>query len=130
MNKISLLSVLRQRHRGTLTTICHCRYLLKRKQTTMFAETILTTHPTSSMVCQKQPVGVQTNCCFLVNIKKLKDPADIRADDLGTWKHNGRRTSYVKVLRDNDGKIVEVTKLLNRQNFPTDKIVELTKLLN
>lgn len=66
------------------------------------ARILLTTNPTSDIVCQKSPKGAQQNSCFLVNITNLKDPRDLRADDLGTWRHNGVVTTYVKVNRSSN----------------------------
>ena len=48
------------------------------------------------------------NCSFLVNCSKLKDRRDIRADDLGTWQHNGVITRYLKVTKDVTGRIKEI----------------------
>ena len=77
---------------------------------TKTARTLLTTNPTSNTVCQKQPIGVQRNCCFLVNLANLKGRRDIRADDLGVWNHNGVITSYLKVERNSNGDVSEIFK--------------------
>lgn len=61
------------------------------------ARILLSTNPTSKAVCQKFPKGAQQNCCFLVNLTNSKDPRDLRADDLGTWRHNGVVTTYLRV---------------------------------
>ena len=55
-----------------------------------------------------QPVCVQDNFVFIVDISKLNKPEDIRADDLGSWECNGKRCLYCSV--DDMGYIVEVRK--------------------
>ena len=61
------------------------------------AHILLSTNPTSEAVCQTSPKGTQQNSCFLVNLTNLKDPRDVRVDDLGTWRHNGVVTTYLSV---------------------------------
>ena len=38
------------------------------------------------LLCSTHPVSVQNNVSFVVDLSKLKDPNDVHADDLGTWK--------------------------------------------
>lgn len=61
------------------------------------AHILLSTNPKSEAVCQTSPKGTQQNSCFLVNLTNLKDPRDVRVDDLGTWRHNGVVTTYLSV---------------------------------
>jgi len=51
-------------------------------------------------VCSAQPVSVEHNCSFLVDLKCVADPNDLRADNCGVWKHQGVRKNWVVV----DGK--------------------------
>jgi len=44
------------------------------------------------LICSTHPVLVENNVSFVVDLSKLKNPNDIRADDLGTWKCTG---SYI-----------------------------------
>ena len=44
-----------------------------------------------SAIATSQPVSVQDNLVFIVDISKLDKPEDIRADDLGFWTCNGKR---------------------------------------
>lgn len=53
------------------------------------ARILLSTNPTSK--------AAQQNCCFLLNLTNSKDPRDLCADDLGTWRHNGVVTTYLRV---------------------------------
>jgi len=43
------------------------------------------------LICSTHPVLVENNVSFVVDLSKLKNPSDIRADDLGTWKCTGSR---------------------------------------
>jgi len=51
-------------------------------------------------VCSAQPVSVEHNCSFLVDLKCVADPNDLRADDCGMWKHQGVQKNWMVV----DGK--------------------------
>ena len=55
-------------------------------------------------VCSAQPVSVEHNCSFLVDLKCVADPNDLRADDCGVWKHQGVRKNWVVV--DSKGSIL------------------------
>ena len=50
-----------------------------------------------SRICSKQPILVQQNYIFVVNLKLLEDPDDIKSDDCGHWVHNGRKSTRVAV---------------------------------
>lgn len=84
------------------------------------ARVLLSTKSSSGSVCQKRPIRVQQNCSFLVNCSLLKDRRDIRADDLGTWNHNGVITTYFKVKKDFQGKVVEISQ--QPKSFQTEKV--------
>jgi len=43
------------------------------------------------IICSTHLVLVENNVSFVVDTSKLKNPNDIRADDLGTWKCTGSR---------------------------------------
>ena len=60
-----------------------------------------------SLVCHRQPIIVENNCLFLVNLPSLDDPDDIKSDDCGHWVHNGRKSTCVAVTFQNK-KIVDV----------------------
>ena len=59
-------------------------------------------------IATSQPVCVQDNLVFIVDISKLDKPEDIRADDLGSWDCNGKRCSYCCV--DDQGYVVTISK--------------------
>ena len=59
------------------------------------------------LLCSTHPVSVQNNVSFVVDLSKLKDPNDVRADDLGTWKCTGSRLLQFSVkMSDTDCRIV------------------------
>lgn len=45
-----------------------------------------------------QPVSVENNVSFVVNLSCLSNPDDVRADDLGAWKCNGSRSLQFSVI--------------------------------
>ena len=56
-------------------------------------------HPVfqEELLCSSRPVSVENNVSFVVDLSKLKDPNDVRADDLGAWKCTGLRTLQLVV---------------------------------
>jgi len=61
---------------------------------------LLNTAASSNMVCFCTPNNVQHNCTFLVDQTKLKNVADLRADDSGSWKNNGVQCVIVAVTEE------------------------------
>ena len=64
-----------------------------------------------SIACSKQPILVENNYMFLVNLTSLNDPDDIKSDDCGHWVHNGRKSTYVAVKSQN-GKVSNVKSIV------------------
>lgn len=58
-------------------------------------EILLSKH--KDRVCVKHPIAVEENASFLVDLDKLDHVDDIKSDDCGHWKHNGRKTIKVAV---------------------------------
>ena len=56
---------------------------------------ILLGNVSKEKVCKAQPVNVEHNCSFVVDLSCVNDPNDLRADDSGVWKHQGVRKSWV-----------------------------------
>ena len=52
---------------------------------------LLDKHLPFNRIATCQPVGVQDNLVFVIDLSKLEKPEDIRADDLGSWTCNGKR---------------------------------------
>ena len=59
-----------------------------------------------AVIATSQPVSVQDNLVFIVDISKLDRPEDIRAGDLGSWTCNGKRRLQCSV--DNRGHVIDV----------------------
>lgn len=53
---------------------------------------------------------VQRNCSLLLNCNQLKDLNDVRADDLGTWNHNGVIKTFLEVVQDPTGRVLDIKK--------------------
>ena len=54
----------------------------------------------SNKVCKVQPLGVNINCAFIVDLDHV-DPEDLKADDNGSWKNNGtRRRNFILNLQN------------------------------
>ena len=65
---------------------------------------ILLKERSAQYVCHKQPMHVQQNAIFLVNLSAVK-LQDLPADDNGTYRHNGMRTWVFDVENSSGGKI-------------------------
>ena len=48
-------------------------------------------------VCHIQPMGVTKNASFIIDIADVHF-ADLKADDLGSWKPNGTKATYFRFL--------------------------------
>ena len=48
-------------------------------------------------VCHVQPMGVTKNASFIIDVDDVHF-ADLKADDLGSWKPNGTKTTYFRIL--------------------------------
>ena len=59
-----------------------------------------------AVIATSQPVSVQDNLIFIVDISKLDRPEDIRSDDLASWTCNGKRRLQYSV--DNCGHVIDV----------------------
>ena len=67
------------------------------------ADVLLTDSMPPSSVFSKQPVHVCRNVSFVVDLQKLDDPMDIRADENGVWVRQDSPVAYVS-KHTNDGK--------------------------
>ena len=64
------------------------------------AEILLTESVPSQQICIEQPCYVQHNVSFVVDLHKLRDPLDIRADENGTWIRKGSPVAYVSIHKN------------------------------
>ncbi len=65
---------------------------------------ILLKKHSAQYVCHKQPMHVQQNAIFLINVSAIS-LQDLPADDNGTYRHNGMRTWVFEVENDIGGRI-------------------------
>ncbi|MCG8624910.1 MAG: hypothetical protein MJE68_23290, partial [Proteobacteria bacterium] len=49
------------------------------------------------MICSMQPVNVENNVAFIVDLGKLKNVKDLYCDDMGSWQYNGVYHSWLTV---------------------------------
>lgn len=55
------------------------------------------------MVCTEMPLGCKTTSTFLLDTSYFQSTLDIRADNNGKWRHNGRKSEFIGV--DDDGHV-------------------------
>ncbi len=78
---------------------------------------ILVTDSTpSTKQCTQQPTAVHHNVAFVVNLTKLNDYRDIRADENGVWKRNGAPVAFISV--HNSGKTKKVVRRKTMKSHP------------
>ena len=65
--------------------------------TTEIIETLLDPDLDRNVVATTQPVGVENNAIFIVDLKYLKHTKDIMCDELGSWRNNGCPSIWVIV---------------------------------
>ena len=87
---------------------------------------IMNVYP-SQYVCSMQPVAVQHNATFLVNSATLKNPNDIKCDDMSTWIHKGSPTMSIAVARCSNLEIDHIKKLKKSEDISEYKEVFLLK---
>ena len=68
-------------------------------------EVLLDKHLPFNRIATCQPVGVQDNLVFVIDLSQLEKPEDIRADDLGSWTCNGKRCVQCVV---HDGEVSDI----------------------
>ena len=56
----------------------------------------------SSYLCTSQPVAVEKNCLFIVDLRHMKNSKDL-CDDMGSWVCNGVCSGWVSI--DEDGTV-------------------------
>ena len=76
-----------------------------------------------SKVCSMQPVNVENNAVFIVDLGKLKTVKDLYCDDMGSWQYNGVYQSWLEV--DENGFISTLGK--NKPSQPAPNTYYITK---
>ena len=62
-------------------------------------------------VCQKQPLSVNRNATFIVDLSHLPSKKDVFAGDMGVWKHTGSPSQYFEVRKNRFGSLMEIVSL-------------------
>jgi hypothetical protein len=83
-------------------------------------------HEVKRDVCSKQPIGVVTSSTFFVDLSKLEHRADIRSDDLGVWINKGVRSTYSRILFDDD-KIKKIVKMPSKPSVMSPSVYRLKR---
>ncbi len=63
-------------------------------------------------VCHIHPMGVTSNATFIIGLDDLHFP-DLKADDLGSWKPNGTKVTYFRILLSGAIRIMSVKPKVN-----------------
>ena len=69
----------------------------------------------SGIISNAVPHGVQENATFIVNIDGLKHRKDENSDVNAAWVLTGCKRKFYTVVKDDDGKIVELEKVNNEE---------------
>ena len=72
----------------------------KHLSTAAIVEALLDPDLEQDQICKTQPVGIESNLAFIVDLKHLKHPKDVLCDELGSWKCNGCHHTWVVVNED------------------------------
>ena len=71
-------------------------------------------------VCTQQPIGCHTSSAFVVELSKLDDCDDIKADDLGVWKNQVVRSTYCSIKFESE----DVKKITVLDSKPAAQLIE------
>ena len=64
-----------------------------------------------SIITSSNPVGVQNNVTFIVDLDSLGDPKDLLSDDLGAWEQTKTRSKWHLLKFKTNGEVCDVTKV-------------------
>jgi len=62
-------------------------------------------------ICHKQPLSVNENTTFIIDLAKLPSRNDVFADDMGVWRHTGSPSQYFQVKSTESGELKELISL-------------------
>ena len=54
----------------------------------------------NNKICTQQPVYIQRDVSFVIDLNCLEDPRDIRTDENGSWIRKGSPVGYASVSTD------------------------------
>lgn len=72
----------------------------RRLDTQDMAGILLEPNMDEQMLCSIQPLNVEHNTVFVIDLSKLKRTKDIFCDDMGSWKYNGVFVVWVDVAEN------------------------------
>ena len=81
----------------------------KRVSTAEAMNILLDPNLDNDRVCTRQPISVEPNRLFVVDLRCLEKPKDVMCDDMGSWVSNRDYTAWVVV--DEDGAVDTVKSL-------------------
>lgn len=58
-----------------------------------------------SIITSSNPVGIQNNVTFIVDLDSLGDPEDLLSDDLGAWEQTKTRSKWHLVKFKTNGEV-------------------------
>ena len=58
-----------------------------------------------SIITSSNPVGIQNNVIFIVDLDSLGDPQDLLSDDLGAWEQTKTRSKWYLVKSKTNGEV-------------------------
>jgi len=64
-----------------------------------------------SIISSSNPVGIQNNVTFIVDLHSLGDPEDLLSDDLDAWEQTKTRAKWYLVKFTTNGEVCDVTKV-------------------
>ena len=56
-------------------------------------------------IAQQRPLEIQCNSTFVVDLRNLKHPDDVKKDMYGRWQHHGSHTDVFKCSFNQDNKV-------------------------
>ncbi len=56
-------------------------------------------------VCQKKPINVTCSATFVVVLRKLQSPEDIKKDEFGIWNYSGSHPPAFRVTEEEGGSL-------------------------
>ena len=81
-------------------------------------------------ICTSTPKDIAHNATFLVNTSMLKHKEDIKFDDMGSWKNNGKHSTTLSLSDDGNLHTLDKEELQSCSDLDDDtpSCVELCKI--
>ena len=79
-------------------------------------------NPNHEMVCTAMPMACKTNSTFLLDTDCLANAEDVKADDNGKLRHNGKKIEFVELSEGQVRQIKEKPDTLERGQYKLSSI--------